>query len=124
MRILCLLLVAVVVRTADPKCGVKTMNRMSDRIIGGRNALPMEWPWQVSLQKRDRSQNYPYQCGGTLVNSQWVLSAAHCTFYSKDPLKWRIVLGNLHLKEKDSTGREVYPSKVSKILYATLNYGI
>ncbi|CAH1255087.1 PRSS2 [Branchiostoma lanceolatum] len=44
-----------------------------DRIVGGSEAIPGEFPWQVSLQGSGR-----YFCGGTLLNSQWVLSAAQC----------------------------------------------
>ncbi|XP_030043994.1 serine protease 55 [Microcaecilia unicolor] len=43
------------------------------RIGGGRNALPGEWPWTVSLQLWDN----PF-CGGSILNSWWILSAAHC----------------------------------------------
>eukprot|EP00058_Branchiostoma_floridae_P004012 XP_002589500.1 hypothetical protein BRAFLDRAFT_88359 [Branchiostoma floridae] len=44
-----------------------------DRIIGGFEATPGSVPWQVSLQRSGS-----HFCGGTLLNSQWVLSAAHC----------------------------------------------
>ncbi|XP_035223887.1 suppressor of tumorigenicity 14 protein homolog isoform X2 [Stegodyphus dumicola] len=48
-----------------------------DRIVGGEEAIPHSWPWQVSLQEVivDPSAHF---CGGTLINSQWVLTAAHC----------------------------------------------
>ncbi|XP_035688123.1 trypsin-like [Branchiostoma floridae] len=44
-----------------------------DRIVGGAEATPGAFPWQVSLQRSGS-----HFCGGTLLNSQWVLSAAHC----------------------------------------------
>ena len=110
MRIICLLFVAVEALAIDPKCGVKTVNPppFGDRIIGGRNALPMEWPWQVSMQERNRAFHH---CGATIINSQWIMTAAHCVF-SKDPHDWKVVLGLQHLIEKDETRREFLVSKV------------
>ena len=69
-----LAIAAFTAQAVDPKCGVKSVNPppLGDRIVGGRNALPMEWPWQVSMQVKNTSS---HQCGGTLINSQWILTA-------------------------------------------------
>ena len=112
MRIICLLFAIVSTLAVDPKCGVKTVNPpFGDRIIGGRNALPMEWPWQASMLVRNISR---HRCGGTIINSQWIMTAAHCVDGFKDPNEWKVVLGDQHLKEKDETEREFFPSKVRK----------
>jgi len=42
-------------------------------IIGGETASIDQVPWQVSIQDADG-----HYCGGTLINSRWVLTAAHC----------------------------------------------
>ncbi|XP_034567393.1 mucin-2-like [Notolabrus celidotus] len=51
-------------------CGKPPLNT---RIVGGQAALEGNWPWQASLQS-----NGGHICGGSLVNSEWVVSAAHC----------------------------------------------
>lgn len=54
-------------------CGVKGTYR-SGRVVGGEDAMPSEWCWQVALIN---SLNQ-YLCGGALIGTQWVLTAAHC----------------------------------------------
>lgn len=44
------------------------------RVVGGSDALPGEYCWQVALIN---SLNQ-YLCGGALIGTQWVLTAAHC----------------------------------------------
>ncbi|XP_055691210.1 trypsin alpha-3-like [Lutzomyia longipalpis] len=45
------------------------------RIVGGSTASPGQFPYQISL----RNANNAHFCGGFLVNTRWVVSAAHCT---------------------------------------------
>ncbi|KAB5583777.1 hypothetical protein PHYPO_G00099530 [Pangasianodon hypophthalmus] len=54
-------------------CGRAPFNT---RIVGGQSASDGVWPWQVSLQ----SPAYygGHFCGGTLINKDWVMTAAHC----------------------------------------------
>ncbi|KAL0269771.1 UNVERIFIED_CONTAM: hypothetical protein PYX00_007394 [Menopon gallinae] len=56
-------------------CGVKGTSRTrAGRVVGGEDADPSEWCWQVALIN---SLNQ-YLCGGALIGTQWVLTAAHC----------------------------------------------
>uniref|UniRef100_A0A3Q3X6C2 Peptidase S1 domain-containing protein n=1 Tax=Mola mola TaxID=94237 RepID=A0A3Q3X6C2_MOLML len=45
----------------------------SQTIVGGGTAAAGAWPWHVSIEI-----NGFYTCGGTLINNQWILTAAQC----------------------------------------------
>ncbi|XP_075433214.1 chymotrypsin-like protease CTRL-1 [Ascaphus truei] len=57
-----------------------------NRIINGEDAVPHSWPWQVSFQD-SRGSHF---CGGSLINENWVITAAHCSVI---PNSDRAVLG-------------------------------
>ncbi|XP_038835121.1 transmembrane protease serine 6-like isoform X3 [Salvelinus namaycush] len=71
-------------------CGLR---QFTSRVVGGVNATEGEWPWQVSLQIGGR-----HVCGGALVYSQWVVSAAHCFYDDRlSPRAWTVYLGKFLL---------------------------
>lgn len=61
-------------------CGKPWPSRITSRIFGGRKSKPGAHPWQVSIQVRsiNTTEDFSHNCGGILLNSCWVLTAAHC----------------------------------------------
>lgn len=73
-----------------------------NRIVGGREAAPNSWPWQVSLQVDGQ-----HLCGGSVVHPYWILTATHCFAPPKGiptAKRWKVVAGAHDLSM--TTGRE------------------
>merc|ERR1712014_80238 len=61
------------------KCGIEGSG---NRIVGGSEVSPInKYPWLVRLFNSDETGSF---CGGTLVASKYVISAAHCMFELDD----------------------------------------
>ncbi|NWJ09372.1 OVCH2 protein, partial [Crypturellus undulatus] len=83
----------------DDICGMPSNQPrfLFSRVIGGEEAVPYSWPWQVSLQISDE-----HICGGAVLAKEWVVTAAHC-FKSKEPYRdlWTVVAGLHDLAEQE-----------------------
>ncbi|XP_053083333.1 serine protease 56 [Pangasianodon hypophthalmus] len=76
--------------------GGKTLTQPHSRIMGGSQASPGSWPWIVNLQL-----NGALMCGGVLVDSSWVLTAAHCFIGSQSEHYWTAVVGEFDITKAD-----------------------
>ncbi|XP_063682412.1 transmembrane protease serine 9-like [Bolinopsis microptera] len=80
----------VVVKCSDPglsgicksSCGCMAPSLLS-KVIGGQDASPGEFPWQVTLTTKSKSKFF--NCGGTIIDSEHILTAAHCLHYPSWP---------------------------------------
>ena len=43
------------------------------RLVGGQNAFPAQFPFQVSVRKYGS-----HICGGAIISANYVVTAAHC----------------------------------------------
>lgn len=82
----------------------------SARIAGGQNARPGKHPYLVSLQfGKPPLVRYQHFCGGSVLNENWILTAADCL----DGVELVLPFGTLVVKagkydlDKDEIGEQM-----------------
>ncbi|XP_037614724.1 hepatocyte growth factor activator isoform X2 [Sebastes umbrosus] len=93
-------------------CGKRHKKRLSiarGRIFGGNSALPGTHPWMAAIYIRETDF-----CGGNLISSCWVVSAAHCFFGNPLKSQVRVVLGQQHF---NVTGPNTRTFGVEQIIF-------
>ncbi|XP_066594936.1 chymotrypsin-2-like [Prorops nasuta] len=65
----------------------------ASRIVGGESAPVGKYPYQVQLRYRGR-----FLCGGSIINKQYILTAAHC-IYRRDSSDFVVIAGTNFLNE-------------------------
>ncbi|XP_034038480.1 uncharacterized protein prss56 [Thalassophryne amazonica] len=89
------------VHTQAAVCGRRSgtghnITQPRSRIVGGSPAPPGSWPWLVNLQL-----DGDLMCGGVLVDSSWVVTAAHCFAGSRSDSYWTAVVGEFDITKTD-----------------------
>ncbi|OXA40118.1 trypsin alpha-3 isoform X1 [Folsomia candida] len=72
-----------------------------ERIVGGTEATRGEFPWIVTIQVGS------HICGGSIVNANWIVTAAHCADYAAN--RYTIIGGehNLNTNQGSEQSRTV-----------------
>ena len=80
----------VILKTCFPvPCGVRHLIPSAKaKIVGGKDADPGAYPWQAQISHKVHG----HICGGTILTSKFIVSAAHC-FPLKRGSNYTITLG-------------------------------
>lgn len=81
------------------------------RIVGGEEAVPHEFPYQVSLRRA--SDNFHF-CGGSILSENYVVTAAHCTVIWDSPSEVQVVAGD-HSQSQDDGTEQTVPVAMLKV---------
>ncbi|XP_036126965.1 coagulation factor IX isoform X2 [Molossus molossus] len=65
------------------------------RVVGGKNAKPGQFPWQVLLNGKIDAF-----CGGSIINEKWVVTAAHCI---EPGIKITVIAGEHNTEKEEHT---------------------
>jgi len=82
----------------EGKCGRRI--DQSSRVVNGEDAAPNSWPWQISLHYKQ----YGHICGGSLIENEWVLTAAHCVNFDPTPASFKVVVGKFTTEQSSGCG--------------------
>ncbi|XP_042868134.1 venom protease-like [Penaeus japonicus] len=75
------------------------------QVIGGITSKISAWPWMALLGESDNTNTPDWFCAGSLINEQWILTAAHC-LDSRTPTIVR--LGEHDYDDPSETAHEDY----------------
>ncbi|KAL3205943.1 hypothetical protein MRX96_040532 [Rhipicephalus microplus] len=103
--------------TTDAAAADITYYSQHQRIVGGEQAGRLEFPWQISLRRVIPvvNQDRGHACGGSIINSRYVLTAAHCvTGLLTFPSDFSVVVGEEDITKKDDTDEAIQVRKIIK----------
>ena len=82
------------------------------RIVGGGRTNVREFPWIVSLQVQGT-----HVCGGSVILSRWILTAAHCTNVYDKPEDWSVLGGVSNSRDYSYIAQQTGISKIIQHTY-------
>merc|ERR1712198_530193 len=118
--IVCLFLFLLGGSEAWNQCGIRGPQ---NRVAGGREAGIGEWPWQIQLKYfPPGSQGGSHNCGGSILNKDWILTAAHCLMHSKDNRNYKVYVGQHNVNRPGPYTRTLRVSRL--IQHPKYTYGV
>src|SRR5689334_835440 len=92
--------------------GVRIWDKKGPKITGGKNAQQGQFPWMVAIF----GKNGKITCGASLLNNDFVLTAAHCLHFlsPQDAKRLKLHIGDYNLMSLRDGPHEV--RRISQII--------
>ncbi len=87
---------------------INSNGSLLEKIVGGSNAAVGQYPWQAYIY------DGKYMCGASLINSQWLVTAAHCDFTLAT---WYANLGDYDIGTNGDGETKIKISKFIKVIF-------
>ncbi|RWS20286.1 trypsin-1-like protein, partial [Leptotrombidium deliense] len=84
--------------TEYDKCGIANKEKITPRIFGGAVVSNNKYPWMAAVVRK--SNNVDWRCGGSLISSNAIITAAHCVHGVKED-RLQVILGTNDIKSND-----------------------
>uniref|UniRef100_A0A6G1SCX4 Vitamin K-dependent protein C n=1 Tax=Aceria tosichella TaxID=561515 RepID=A0A6G1SCX4_9ACAR len=98
---------------------VSASRARAGRVMGGFESEPGYWCWQAALMNGKNE----YLCGGALIGTKWVLTAAHCvTQHLRSESQLYVRLGQSNLNTTSLTERRAARNVLVKTSYVHHNH--
>merc|ERR1711936_936370 len=106
MRVL-LVVFALVAMAQAQSCGRSKVGM--NRIVGGTRAQRGAYPWQISLQTFGS-----HSCGGSILNENWILTAARCFLSSPWAWSYTVVVGEHNRNVRQGSEQSIDVAQIIK----------
>ncbi|XP_071774900.2 chymotrypsin-like elastase family member 2A [Centroberyx gerrardi] len=94
--------------TSTYGCGTPPIEPDVPRVVNGVEARPHSWPWQISLLSESNGF-WSHRCGGSLIATNWVMTAAHCINMK---LNYLVFVGKHNLEVSEPSAKAILPAKI------------
>ncbi len=101
----------------SPSVAAQGSGGLAPMLLGGEEVESSDWPWQAALKISTWQVNGEWSCGGSVIDSNWVLTSARCvTDTISDPYGRRFyTVAPANIQVRTGSNRVDYGGQVSGV---------